>query len=408
MRHSPSTKWAFPVPRKRKNIVKFFAIASALMLSAGFALPQIASAQESFRCAGENEYCNLPGTHDHYATSYGSADRSVIVETENLGTIPCSNDLGDPHRDVGKSCNAIEVRQATSEPKLSFARCASENQKCTVPAADGEYAVVRYGANGKWLYNNVGSDVWCANGYFGFNFDPLPNVAKVCEKSTTMLKGAARGSESRWQTCANEGGDCKPLGGFGTYLIRYGADTRWLYRTVVGNALGCNSSAFGRDPADGTFKHCQYMGLRTVRNVQGQWNRLNACGGCGANTYKITKGVERGKTRESTSHWTQEVKVSVESGFKVAGIGGTANVETTTTFGKSDTVASSFTETAGTEFEIHCDKGALWQLQTTVDEFCRPSSASCSTTAKAEVFQCATVQDQPKTSWPEGDVNTPK
>lgn len=360
----------------------------------------LANAEESFRCASENQFCSLPATYDHFSTSFGSPNRSIIVETENLRVLPCSNDLGDPHGNVAKSCNAVEVHNEPAGSELSFKRCAGENQNCAVPHVSNEYYVVRYGANGKWLYNNVASDVWCANGGFGFGVDPVPNVVKSCEVSTTPLKGISSGNRSQWQTCANEGGDCVPRSGFGSYLIRYGADTRWLYRTVIGKGLACGAGPFGSDPAYGTYKSCQYIGIPTVREVQGEWKQVVACGGCEPHTFRSTWGVEKGKERSSTSHWTQEVKVSVESGFKVKGVGGTANVESTTSFGESETVASSFTQIAGTEIEIPCAKGALWQLNTKVDEFCRPNSPSCSTTSKTQVFQCAALGELPKANWP--------
>lgn len=379
-----------------------FIITLGILCFVGLAVPSAAGAQESFRCANEGQYCYLPATFDHYATSYGSAERAIVIETENLAALPCNAAFGDPHVNVVKSCNTVEIRQPIAETPLSFVACAVEGGVCDLEQVDGEYAVMRYGANGTWVYNNVASNVPCTSQGFGFNYDPVQNVVKTCEVSTTRLKGSPVGNESRWQTCATEGGTCAPRGGFGTYLVKYGADSRWLYRTVVGNAINCNTEAFGSDPAVNTYKHCQYMGLRTISSIQGEWVKMSSCGGCGANTYEFQWGVERGKVREATSNWSQEVKVSVESGMEVLGVGGKGSVETTTTFGESDSIANSFTETSGATFTYACAKGAFWQLKTTVEEFCRPNSPSCSTVAKAKVFQCATNAETPDASWPTG------
>jgi hypothetical protein len=367
----------------------------------------LANAQGGFLCASDGQYCNLPTTHDHFSVGYGSPSRSIIVETENLQVLPCSNALGDPHPGVVKSCNAIEVRKETHRPELSFRRCAGEGQVCNVPEIKGEYSVVRYGANGKWLYNNVGGNVPCSLGSFGFNFDPVPNVPKSCEISTTRLKSAppvpGSGESREWKICAAEGRECPLPMTNATYLVKYGADSRWLYRTVVGDGIICNAGAFGADPAYGTVKSCQYMVLRSVREILGEWKQIFACGNCGQSEYEITWGVEEGKERSSSSHWTQEVKVSVEADFKVLGTGGSSSIESTTSFGESDSVASSFTQTVGETIKLPCSKGALWQLNTKVDEFCWPGNSSCSTASKTKVYQCAAIGELPKKDWPKDD-----
>lgn len=59
---------------------------------------------------------------------------------------------------------------------------------------------------------------------------------------------------SRWEACAVEGGSCTVPS---ARRVRYGANGQYAYREVVGTAP-CTIAGFGRDPAAGVFKGCQY------------------------------------------------------------------------------------------------------------------------------------------------------
>ena len=359
----------------------------------------VTAGEESFPCADENHLCTLPSTYDYYATSYGSDDRAIVFSTKNVNVIPCSNDLGEPSGPVVKRCRAVEIHP---KPQENFVKCADEGGVCPVTVSAGAYRLARFGTpqGDHWLYNNVASNFDCRIGGFGLHIEPAGGVKKVCQLSTASIPPFQSGSpKARWQTCAAEHQDCKPETGAGTYLIRYGAGEGWAYRTLVGNGLICANDTFGIDPAGGSVKSCQYFQIPTVLSVTGQWVKITQCSGCASGEYKSSWGVEKGNTRENTSHWAQEVKLSVEAGIEIEGFSAKTTLESTTSFGGSKSVVDSFTETAGTELAYTCLKGAFWQFQTTVDEFCRPNSSSCSTTAKTKFYKCTEPGEKPNVTW---------
>lgn len=375
--------------------------ASVLALSM-LSTPDLSHAAEhASPCTTEGEWCTLAASYDYYATSYGTADRAFVVTTQNVAAIPCSNDLGDPAGGSLKTCHYIEMRP---KPDETFVDCAVEGGICNVEVPEGAYRVARYGTpqGNHWLYNNLASSTACSNSGFGYNIDPAGGVVKVCQVSTQMVRPiVTQADEARWFPCGQEGQDCAPASGTGTYLIRFGEGNDWLYRTVVGTGTHCASTSFGFDPAAGRVKHCYFLPVPTVLKVTGTWERVSACSKCDAGTYEFSWGVEKGNTRDNTSSWAQEVKVTVETGFAVKGVDVSSTVESTTSFGESNSVTDSYTQKAEGKALYSCpsDLGALWQFQTTVDEFCRPNSPSCSTTAKAKLFRCAAVSEKPSAAW---------
>jgi hypothetical protein len=58
-------------------------------------------------------------------------------------------------------------------------------------------------------------------------------------------------ADSGWQFCANENDFCSFRG---QAEVRYGAEGRYIYRTVT-NGIGCSNDVFG-DPAQGLPKAC--------------------------------------------------------------------------------------------------------------------------------------------------------
>ena len=235
------------------------------MLSA----PGLANAQQTTVCASENEWCSLPASTAYWQTSYGSADNKFVVTTQNVAQIPCSNtSLGIPDYELAKRCSYKELSE---KPAETFQWCANEHGVCNnFKVAAGKYRVVRYGSpiGDRWLYNNVSGAVVCELGKF-YNFDPAPNVNKICQVSTTDINpNGTQVGGPKWIWCAKESFKCTPEAGAVTYLIRYGLGDdetgTWLYRTVVGTGIKCNPSTFGYDPADGQNKQCWYLPMSTV------------------------------------------------------------------------------------------------------------------------------------------------
>ncbi len=70
-----------------------------------------------------------------------------------------------------------------------------------------------------------------------------------------------------WTHCANEQGTCAFSG---TKYVRYGAGSSWIQKTVT-TAIGCNNTAFGGDPIQGTAKTCQ-VGASVASGTCGSTN----------------------------------------------------------------------------------------------------------------------------------------
>lgn len=96
--------------------------------------------------------------------------------------------------------------------------------------------VVRYGSGSRWVTKTLVGPVKCTNEFFGT--DPLVGTVKHCEVG--------------WWRIAAEAASFLLVS---KNLVRYGADSRWVYGTF--NTGHCAAASFGRDPAPGTAKHCE-------------------------------------------------------------------------------------------------------------------------------------------------------
>ncbi|GAA2355540.1 hypothetical protein Cme02nite_48210 [Catellatospora methionotrophica] len=104
------------------------------------------------------------------------------------------------------------------------------------------------------------------SGLYGWAFNenaPYPSGGSAYKNSggswtaetnrSLKFQTTVSGSASGWTYCAvAENGTCAVSG---TAVVRYGAGSSYLYKTVTGS-IGCNQTAFGGDPIFGTVKHC--------------------------------------------------------------------------------------------------------------------------------------------------------
>lgn len=160
--------------------------------------------------------------------------------------------------------------------------CANEGESCILPGS----GTVRYGANGKYVYQNASGSIVCDNSAFGQ--DPVAGVTKACYYSSN-------GKRADYLFCSNERENCSFPG---TRTIRYGIDGNYTY-LVATDGIRCDNSIFD-DPAPGLVKSCYYSvkaeaddylfcsnehatcsfaGTRTIRyGINGQYNYLQATG----------------------------------------------------------------------------------------------------------------------------------
>lgn len=213
-------------------------------------------------CAGERERCSVRGWG---VVRYGTDGRYFYREVRNA-TLRCDNSMfGDPYRGRSKQC---EVRYygggdwgggGSGGGDYGWMRCASEGRVCRF---GGGYALVRYGADGRFYEREVrGNQVMCSNQSFG---DPAPGRSKYCEVRSVgdggwqggggSGGGGWQGGGEGWQYCASEDGYCN-LPGRAT--VRFGADGRFYEQSYRGGSVACSVREFG-DPARGKKKHCEF------------------------------------------------------------------------------------------------------------------------------------------------------
>lgn len=108
--------------------------------------------------------------------------------------------------------------------------------------------VVRYGAGTRWVQRTLSDTVSCTNATFGS--DPAFGVQKSCQVQTGDGEPPPASS---WTRIATEG---QSFSVSGTRWVRYGADPRWVQRSVTGSGQ-CTNAFFGTDPAPYVGKVCE-------------------------------------------------------------------------------------------------------------------------------------------------------
>ncbi|EGG94682.1 hypothetical protein IMCC1989_2469 [gamma proteobacterium IMCC1989] len=168
-----------------------------------------------------------------------------------------------------------------------WVHCADEWYTCTLPAP----ALVRYGANGVYVFTNATDSIRCTNSALG---NPI-NIVKSCDyllstsndadgdgvvdsedafpsdiaeaydsdgdgfgdNSDPFPNDAQNNSAAAWVFCANEWGTCQVPA---SSLVRYGVESHgqgyFAYQSVD-NTIACRNSVFG-NPIN-VVKRCEYL-----------------------------------------------------------------------------------------------------------------------------------------------------
>jgi len=160
---------------KRMKRLMLLMVVAALAIVSSYPV----CASEWIACAGENQYCTVPGTQ---MVRYGAGDRWNLKKATNR--IYCSNDVfGDPAPGKGKACyyqDAPQPDKGWRPPsghddgrQARWVRCANEGEYCRF---DGNRDI-RYGADGRWSNKSARNGISCSNDVFG---DPAPGTTKAC------------------------------------------------------------------------------------------------------------------------------------------------------------------------------------------------------------------------------------
>ncbi len=159
------------------------------------------------------------------------------------GTSSGSSSTPDEADSTRKFAEAAESTSPEAAAAAARIQIAIEGQAFTVSGTQ----TVRYGADARWVQKAVTSGGSCTNVFFGV--DPAYGVLKSCQ----ILSAPPPPPEPTWTQIATEG---QSFAISGTQIVRYGADTRWVQKSVT-NSGSCTNNFFGIDPAYGVFKSCQ-------------------------------------------------------------------------------------------------------------------------------------------------------
>ncbi len=119
---------------------------------------------------------------------------------------------------------------ALSKLGSSWVKIAEEGQTFQLSAP----ALVQYGADSGWTSKELSGTVTCDNATFGR--DPLEYVVKACYVQPAPPAGTLLAQEGASFTVP------------APTLVKYGADSRWITKSVTGTAA-CTNTFFGDDPA---------------------------------------------------------------------------------------------------------------------------------------------------------------
>jgi DNA-binding beta-propeller fold protein YncE len=135
-----------------------------------------------------------------------------------------------------------------SAASTTWSACANELERCNFTGT----AVVRYGANGKYLYTVASNGIECRNFTFG---DPIGGIVKHCDIASLDLRLPV--VRDGVLICAQENQTCLVPGRNAT--VRYGAPGHWVYLTGLNaTSIPCNNKTFG-DPITGIIKRCEII-----------------------------------------------------------------------------------------------------------------------------------------------------
>ena len=128
-------------------------------------------------CASEGDYCRISGGDGNVKVRYGADGR--YAERQASNGIACNNGVfGDPSPGLAKQC-AYRRSEASSggngNAGLPWSQCAREGGHCTFRGP----GMLRYGAEGRYVYREASNGLACNNDAFGA--DPRPGESKRCE-----------------------------------------------------------------------------------------------------------------------------------------------------------------------------------------------------------------------------------
>jgi hypothetical protein len=227
---------------------------------------------------------------DYLLSNTADADNDGTVDSLDLFPADASESVDTDGDGFGDNADPFP-QDPTNGADLSWVHCSGEWFTCTVPVP----ALVRYGIDGKYVYQTVATSIACTNSVFG---NPAGYVYKSCdyllsntadadndgtvdsldlfpadasESADTDGDGlgdnadpfpndASNAGSANWIFCIGEFGVCHvPI----PALVRYGLEGHYFYQQV-NDTIECKNSVFG-NPVNAR-KRCDYLVLSTTGN----------------------------------------------------------------------------------------------------------------------------------------------
>eukprot|EP00340_Litonotus_pictus_P011728 CAMPEP_0170536490 /NCGR_PEP_ID=MMETSP0209-20121228/102175_1 /TAXON_ID=665100 ORGANISM="Litonotus pictus, Strain P1" /NCGR_SAMPLE_ID=MMETSP0209 /ASSEMBLY_ACC=CAM_ASM_000301 /LENGTH=1131 /DNA_ID=CAMNT_0010837859 /DNA_START=122 /DNA_END=3516 /DNA_ORIENTATION=+ len=195
-------------------------------------------------CGNEGQNCSF---QDTAIVRYGVAGKYYYKEATN--GISCSNTIwGDPAVGISKSCSYHHFVY-TKHPvgQGNWKKCGQEGGHCSFTGL----TMVRYGANNSYIFKEATDGISCSISHW--KIDPIVGVLKSCYYY--VYDYGSTTDDEAWHYCGKENGGCYFMG---TTVMKYGHDTRWVYKEVT-NGITCSNTVLGHDPAVGIQKSCYYL-----------------------------------------------------------------------------------------------------------------------------------------------------
>jgi len=139
----------------------------------------------------------------------------------------------------------VKLTGQANDGIVGYTFCGSEYASCALSGTMD----MAYGAQGSYVFkSSLSGTVACGNGTFGS--DPAYGSTKNCYTRPHSTGGGPAG----FTYCAGEGGTCSATGDVD---VAYGAAAgTYIVKSGVVGSIGCNTTAFGGDPAYGWSKGC--------------------------------------------------------------------------------------------------------------------------------------------------------
>lgn len=158
------------------------------------------------------------------------------------------------------SVKAVRVQEKALDS--SWVKIADEGQRIDVGTS---LVVVQYGSGTLFNSKSVKGTIVCNNLTFG---DPSPFTAKSCYRQTTAPAGTAAVTGAK---LALEGQNFTLTA---ATIVSYGADTRWIDKTLTIGTYQCGNVSFGNDPAMYVAKSCVSKGAAPAPVSVNGWTKV--------------------------------------------------------------------------------------------------------------------------------------